>query len=177
MTTPYPLYEVSLSGGRPTFQIALPPSGGLGTIVAGDLDGYFAETPKGFRYIPSSVLTIAVTETAKRNYEVLSTDADGRPERVRMKSAALSGMIADRAYPTYPDSARGKRISGEVRLSVRIDKNGRIQEVNVVSGPAELQKAAIDAMKKWRFKPIQIDQHPVEVESEFLFNLQAPQNE
>lgn len=165
MTTRVPLYEVAINGERPSFQIAISPTGGPSKVVAGDLDGYFVDTAEGFLYIPSSVLMIAIQERAKQNYEILSQDADRRPAVVRMKSAALS--IVERVYPTYPESARAKHISGEVRVSARIGKDGRVKEVIVKSGPPELQKAAADCVKKWRFKPVQIDGYLVEVESEF----------
>lgn len=165
MTTRVPLYEVAINGERPSFQIAISPTGGPSKVVAGDLDGCFVDTVEGFRYIPSSVLMIAVQERAKQNYEILSQDVDGRPAVVRMKSVALT--IVNRIPPTYPESARAKRISGEVIVSARIGKDGRVKEANVKSGAPELQKAAVDCVKKWRFKPVQIDGNSVEVESEF----------
>lgn len=166
MTTTAPLYEVAINGQRPSVQIAIArPGGGPSKLVGGDLNGCFVDTPEGFRYIPSSVLMIADRERAKQNYEILSQDADGRPAVVQMSSGALTTV--NRTYPTYPESARAKRISGEVKVSARIGKDGRVKGVNVKSGPPELQKAAVDCVKKWRFKPVQIDGNPVEVETEF----------
>lgn len=165
MTTRVPLYEVAINGERPSFQIAISQTGGPSKVVAGDLDGYFVDTAEGFRYIPSNVLVIAVQERAKQNYVILSQDADGRPAVVQMKSVALT--FVERIYPIYPESARAKHISGEVSVSARIGKDGRVKEVNVKSGPPELQKAAADCVKKWRIKPVLIDGYPVEVESEF----------
>jgi TonB family protein len=171
MTTRAPLYEIAVRGERPSFEVQVSATGGPSKVVAGDLDGYFIDTAKGFRYVPSGVLTIAAQERAKQGYEILSLDADGRPAVVRMKSVALA--IVERTYPTYPQSARAKHISGEVRLSARIGKDGRVKEVNVESGPPELRKAAVDCVKKWRFKPVQIGGSPVEVESEIpiIFSL------
>lgn len=172
MTTRVPLYEVAINGERPSFQIAFSPTGGPSKVVAGDLDGYFVDTAEGFRYIPSEVSMIAVQERAKQDYETLSQDAADRPAVVRMKSVALT--IVNRIRPTYPESARAKHISGEVRVSARIGKDGRVKEVNVKSGPPELQKAAADCVKKWRFKPVQIDGYAVEVESEFVVEFYLP---
>lgn len=166
MTTSAPLYEVAISGQRPSVQIAISrPGGGPSKIVGGDLDGCFVDTPEGFRYIPSSVLRIADRERAKRDYEVLSQDAADRPAVVRMKGVALT--VVSRVPPTYPESARAKHIRGEVIVTARIRKDGRVKEASVKSGPPELQKAAVDCVKRWRFKPVQIDGNPVEVESDF----------
>lgn len=166
MTNSAPLYEVAISGQRARVQIAISrPGGGPSKIVGGDLDGCFVDTPEGFRFIPSSIWMIANREQAKQEYEILSRDAADRPTVVRMKGVALANV--NRFPPTYPESARAKRISGEVIVSARIGKDGRVKEVNIKSGPPELQKAAVDCVKKWRFKPVQIDGYPVEVESEF----------
>jgi TonB family protein len=170
MNAPEPLYEVSLSGARTTFQIALPPNGGPGRVVAGDLDGYFIDTPGGFRFIPSNVLQVAARERQKNKYEVLGRDADGRPTRIRTSAAALAGLIIERVQSQYPRAARQKKVEGEVMVSAVVGANGRVQEVTVISGPPELHDAAVDAMKKWRFKPFQLDGRAVEVESKFVFN-------
>jgi len=164
-----PLYEVSLSGERPTFQIALPGNGGRGRVVAGDLDGYFIEE-RGFHFVPSDVLKLAAQERQKNQFEVLSRDAGGRPTRVRIGGGALSSLVIERAAPEYPQSARQKKVEGEVVVSAIIGINGRPQEVTVLSGPPELHNAAINTMKKWRFKPFQIDGRPVEVQAQFAFN-------
>jgi TonB family protein len=172
MTTSAPLYEVAINGQRSSVQIAISrPGGGPSKIVGGDLDGCFVDTPEGFRFIPSSVLMIANREQAKQEYEILSRDAADRPAVVRMKSVALTTL--NRFPPAYPESARAKRISGEVIVSARIGKDGRVKETNVKSGPPELQKAAADCVKKWRFKPVQIDGYAVEVESEFAIAFSA----
>jgi len=170
MNAPEPLYEVSVSGGRTTFQIGFPPNGGPGSVVAGDLAGYFIDTPGGFRFVPSNVLQIAAQERQKNKYEVLDRDADGRPKRIRISSAALAGLIIERVQSKYPRSARQKKVEGEVTVSAVIGANGRVQDVTVISGPPELHEAAVDAMKKWRFKPFQLDRHAVEVQSNFMFN-------
>jgi len=172
MTTSAPLYEVATNGQRSSVQIAISrPGGGPSKIVGGDLDGCFVDTPEGFRFIPSNVLIVANREQAKLEYEILSRDSADRPALIRMKSVALTTL--NRFPPAYPESARAKRISGEVIVSARIGKDGRVKETNIKSGPPELQKAAADCVKKWRFKPVQIDGYAVEVESEFAIAFSA----
>jgi protein TonB len=40
-----------------------------------------------------------------------------------------------------------------VVLQARIDKDGSVQDVQVLSGPAILTGAALEAVRQWRFKP------------------------
>lgn len=59
--------------------------------------------------------------------------------------------IIKRVPPEYPEEAERARIQGKVVLDVAIDEAGNVSMIKVVSGPAELQQAAVDAAKQWRF--------------------------
>jgi protein TonB len=52
-----------------------------------------------------------------------------------------------------------------VRLAVLIAKNGTIQEIHSLDGPALLIQAAMDAVKQWVYKPTFLNGEPVAVES------------
>ncbi|HEY0882950.1 MAG TPA: TonB family protein [Archangium sp.] len=54
----------------------------------------------------------------------------------------------------YPEQAKKAEIEGSVRLRVKIDAEGIVQEVSILSGPGYgLNEAARDALKKFKFKP------------------------
>jgi len=55
--------------------------------------------------------------------------------------------------PVYPQMARSQRLSGNVTIDALIDANGRVTTMKVVSGPALLHQAAMDAVKQWKYKP------------------------
>jgi protein TonB len=52
-----------------------------------------------------------------------------------------------------------------VVLQVTISKTGEVERLRVVSGPAMLQQAALDAVKTWRYRPYLLNNEPVEVET------------
>jgi len=58
-------------------------------------------------------------------------------------------------YPTYPASARRSGIEGTARLRVEVLADGRVGEIQVEAsaGHPDLDRAATDAVKKWRFEP------------------------
>jgi protein TonB len=62
---------------------------------------------------------------------------------------------------------------GTVILAATISKSGNIENLHVVSGPAVLQQAALDAVSTWRYRPYLLDGQPVEVETtvEVIFRL------
>ena len=73
--------------------------------------------------------------------------------------------IIARPNPVYPPLARQARIQGRVVLHAIIDKDGRVSELQVVSGHPLLVKAALDAVQNWRYQPTILNQEPVEVDT------------
>lgn len=66
--------------------------------------------------------------------------------------------------PTYPLELKREGISGLVAVKVVIDVNGTISEATVSkSTDPRFDAAAIEAVKKWKFKPAQKDGAPVAI--------------
>lgn len=65
--------------------------------------------------------------------------------------------------PKYPPTAEFARIQGLVVIKIRISKDGSVTETNALSGHPLLVGAAVDAVKKWKYKPFVSDGNPVEV--------------
>jgi protein TonB len=57
------------------------------------------------------------------------------------------------------------RIAGAVQLQATISRDGTIENLRVVSGPALLQAAALEAVRQWRYRPYLLNGEPVEVET------------
>ncbi|HMD97233.1 MAG TPA: M56 family metallopeptidase [Terriglobia bacterium] len=55
--------------------------------------------------------------------------------------------------PVYPPEAKEKHIQGNVVLSVTVDKTGKVSNLEVLSGPEQLVKSALDAVKQWEYEP------------------------
>jgi len=68
-----------------------------------------------------------------------------------------------RPQPVYPILARLTRTSGTVRLQCVIGTDGRIANLTFVSGHPLLVKAAMDAVRQWRYRPTLLNGEPVEV--------------
>ncbi len=63
--------------------------------------------------------------------------------------------------PVYPSLARSQHISGDVKIDALIDVNGRVTSMKVISGPALLHQAAMDALRQWKYRPATLDGKPV----------------
>lgn len=55
--------------------------------------------------------------------------------------------------PVYPPDAMRGFITGDVRLTAEVDETGKIRNMEVMSGPAALRPAAIEAMKQYAYAP------------------------
>lgn len=94
-------------------------------------------------------------------------------ERMRIGGNVMAANLIRKVDPVYPQIAKTAHISGSVILHAIIAKDGTIQELSVVSGPPLLQRAALDAVKQWRYKPTLLNTQPVQVDTTItvIFNL------
>jgi periplasmic protein TonB len=63
--------------------------------------------------------------------------------------------------PVYSSLARSQHVSGDVKIDALIDVNGRVTSMKVISGPALLHQAAMDALRQWKYRPATLDGKPV----------------
>jgi TonB family protein len=77
----------------------------------------------------------------------------------------------------YPPIAKAAQIQGEVKISISIDANGLVASEKVLSGPAMLQQAALDAVKKCQFTPFSANHLSIPVTTTLTipFHLEIPQ--
>jgi protein TonB len=84
---------------------------------------------------------------------------------VRVSSQVVDGLLVYKSIPIYPAIAKAAGVQGTVVLQAMISKSGTIENLHVVSGPAMLQQAAVDAVNAWRYRPYMLNQQPVVVEA------------
>lgn len=87
------------------------------------------------------------------------------PSTVRLPSHLVESTLIYKTIPQYPAIAKATHTEGTVVLQAMISKTGTIEGLHVISGPAMLQQAAIDAVKTWRYRPYLLNDQPVEVET------------
>jgi protein TonB len=82
---------------------------------------------------------------------------------------ALSGLAHPlggyQVKPRYPESARRVGAQGITLLKLRVLENGKVGEVHIEksAGHADLDRAAVDAVKRWLFEPARMGKIPVAV--------------
>ncbi|HEY7389998.1 MAG TPA: M56 family metallopeptidase [Bryobacteraceae bacterium] len=60
--------------------------------------------------------------------------------------------LMHRAPVLYPESARKQGVSGTVTVQAAVDASGDVTDVQVLSGPEELRKAALQSVLQWHFE-------------------------
>jgi TonB family protein len=124
-------------------------------------------------------------QASKRSVQVDMQDATGPTEpassgggdrnvtnaadRVIVSSNATN-VVTHSVTPNYPVLAKQMQVQGAVILQALIGKNGNIQNLRVLSGPAILSEAAREAVKQWHFKPYLMAGQPVETEARITVN-------
>ncbi len=84
------------------------------------------------------------------------------------------GLLVKKTAPVYPASAMQMRIEGVVELVATISKSGDISAVKVTSGNPQLARAAVDAVKQWKYKPYLLNGEPVEIQTQITVNFKLP---
>jgi TonB family protein len=90
--------------------------------------------------------------------------------RIRVSGEVMANMVVRHQPPVYPPDAKKAGISGSVMLSVVVGEDGAVKEVTFREGPQELAKAAMDAVRKWTYKPTLLNDEPVQVETSVTVN-------
>lgn len=87
-----------------------------------------------------------------------------------LKVGSLVSYATSQAKPVYPMAAKNMRMTGVVKVEVLVNENGEVTEVQNTTGPSMLQRAATDAVKKWKFKPFVRGGQPTKASGFVNFN-------
>lgn len=89
----------------------------------------------------------------------------GYPEIVRTEMELMTPPNPVREVPpVYPEKCKEKKIEGSVILRVETDREGNVVGVKVLKGVhKELDRAAVEAVKLWKYEQVKKDGKPVPV--------------
>jgi TonB family protein len=86
-------------------------------------------------------------------------------EPIELSQGVAQGRLTRRVNPVYPPLARQARIQGTVVIGIIINKNGDVENLQVVSGHPMLAPAAVAAVRQWKYQPYLLNGDPVEVQT------------
>ncbi len=89
---------------------------------------------------------------------------------VAVSSGVESAKLLFGPKPAYPPLAKAARAQGTVRIQAIIGRDGAIRNLQVLSGPPLLVRAALEAVEQWRYRPTMLSNAAVEVITEIDVN-------
>jgi protein TonB len=111
---------------------------------------------------PPSAPVAATLQPAAPAGPVQATPA---PASDPVEGGDLSSQVLSARPPVYPIEARRRREQGTVRLLVLVGPDGRVSDIELAasSGSQLLDRAALGAVRHWRWSPQRKDGAPVAV--------------
>jgi len=91
-------------------------------------------------------------------------------EPVKLPELVARELLIQPIDPAYPAAARASGQRGSVVLQVLIGRDGSVQDAKFLQGSLVFAKAAIDAVKQYRFKPYSLNGRAVSVQSLITLN-------
>jgi periplasmic protein TonB len=75
--------------------------------------------------------------------------------------------------PIYPPDALAAGIEGVVILEAKVGVDGSVEEARVLKSIKELDQAAIDAVKQWKFEPTLMNGQPTAIRMTTTISFEA----
>jgi TonB family protein len=106
----------------------------------------------------------------KRGWEQLETGlksegAPAQPPTVQVPAEVMQKLLVHRVEPVYPPEAKKQRLEGVIVLDVVIGRDGAVVSMHPLNGPDILARAAMDALRWWRFEPYRVNGETATVET------------
>jgi TonB family protein len=101
---------------------------------------------------------------------VLASPGEKPALAIRISQGVSDGYLVRRVKPVYPPQALLMRQQGTVHLQAFITEKGAVENVKVIDGSPMLAQAAADAVRRWQYRPYQLNGAPVNVMTDVTVN-------
>jgi outer membrane biosynthesis protein TonB len=90
---------------------------------------------------------------------------------VRVSGGVMARNLLTKVLPVFPEEAKKQRVNGLVTFHAIIGTDGRIKDLQVISGPELLRASYLDAVRQWTYKPYLLNGAPVMVETTIALHI------
>jgi TonB family protein len=98
-----------------------------------------------------------------------STTSDSKSPRLQMKQKDMCCYAVHVVSPVYPKEARLAHTEGTVKLTMIVAPNGRVADIQDVSGDPLLSDSVVNAVRQWRLQPVLMNGNSAEAEVPLTF--------
>ena len=132
---------------------------------------FLVETPRevttrvGLTFdVPKNSVTITEPPPLGQNLSAgKEAQMSGTGEPYLVTAAVLDEHRRRWKLPPYSAEAKSQKITGSVRLRIKVDRNGNVTTATPVSGSSALFAVSADAARNWAYRPFLRSGFPVEV--------------
>ncbi len=96
-------------------------------------------------------------------------------KRLRVGGNVQQAKLITKVQPVYPAEAKAQRIQGIVKLQATLGRDGKVENLEVLSGDPLLAAAAIEAVRQWQYQTTLLNGDPVEVVTQVDVNFTLSQ--
>ena len=100
-------------------------------------------------------------ESGLKNPEMASSE---KPQ-AQVPAEVMEKLLVHRVEPTYPAEARKANLQGIIALDIVVGRDGSVVSMHALNGPDILARAAMDALRWWKFEPYRVNGEPAVVET------------
>jgi len=141
------------------------PAPGVGQRTAENASGVEATAP---------ILSGVTENLSSALSAVVSAPLDLPQRTVTISQGVSEGRLQHRVLPEYPAQARSLRLEGPVVLEAMVMEDGSVHDIKLVSGHPTLARAALDAVRQWRYHPYRLNGKPVAMRTEITVTFKLP---
>jgi TonB family protein len=95
-------------------------------------------------------------------------------EPVAVSEDAARALLLHTVNPVYPPEALAQKLHGAVVLQAVVGRDGSVEDLKIVRGNFILCRAAIAAVKQWRFRPYTLNGHAAATQTVITINFSYP---
>jgi len=103
-------------------------------------------------------------EELESGLQVEQTSVAEKPQ-VQVSAEVMEKLLIHRVEPTYPAEARRANLQGIIALDIVVGRDGSVASMRPLNGPDILARAAMDALRWWKFEPYRVNGEPAVVET------------
>jgi TonB family protein len=127
---------------------------------------------------PPVVVTVSPAQmmpvSAPQSQALIQQSTQQSSEPITLSEEAARALLVHAVDPVYPADGAAQKLHGAVVLQTVIGRDGSVQDVKIVRGYFVLGRAAIAAVKQWRFQPYTINGHAASTQTTLTINFSSP---
>jgi TonB family protein len=100
-------------------------------------------------------------ESGLKSQETIAAE---KPQ-AQVPAEVMEKLLVHRVEPKYPQEARKANLQGIIALDIVVGRDGAVVNMRPLNGPEVLARAAMDALRWWKFEPYRLNGEPAVVET------------